>query len=361
MSKNPFGQLTIRHDDEDEEIIKSQTVTAQTHTTPQLFSTAGTAQADLKKKKKVRPEEKAKLEELQQDLRRGDEEEETGFQVVQKKATRTNKPSNDEAQTEDNKNRKPKNKGAYLERNDKQDNRPGKRQFERHSGTGRGKEISKGGAGGGHTWGNNPKNIARETAKHSEEPGTGYYERDDDRWFSSALNRDERKHKENQEEQKVEEVEAKEEQPVEEKKEETGATEEQGDYRRKKKFPVTEEVKKEDLLERPENALSVGEYKQLLKQKNQGLTAKQANVVRANETEAQPKTRDESEFIMGAGEIKKKNLKQKEKKANTDVKELVVDIKTEDGERRYHDKENRGDNRKGKGKYHYKDEDFPEL
>ena len=44
-----------------------------------------------------------------------------------------------------------------------------KRLYERHSGTGRGKEISKGGAGGKHTWGNNPKNIARDQDYNRDE------------------------------------------------------------------------------------------------------------------------------------------------------------------------------------------------
>jgi hypothetical protein len=177
MSKNPFGQLTIRRDDDEEDIrTPSHTQTSQTTTGTQLF--ASTQQDQQKKKKKVRPEEKAKLDEENQKENRYDDEAEGGFQVVQKKVTRT-RPLNEEVALGDDKARKPKNKGAYLERNDKQ--RPGQRQYERHSGTGRGKEIAKGGAGGGHTWGNNPKNIARETTKHSEEPGRNFYERDDDR------------------------------------------------------------------------------------------------------------------------------------------------------------------------------------
>jgi hypothetical protein len=354
MSKNPFGQLTIRRDD-DEDYVRPQDTPQQTHST-QIFSTT---QPDQKKKKKVRPEEKTKLEEQYQELKQAyDEEVERGFQVVQKKQTRA-KPGQTEEVLEDNKDRKLKNKGAYLERNDKA--RPGKRQFERHSGTGRGKEISKGGAGGGHTWGTNPKNIARETTKNEETRGA-YYEKDDERWFNSALNRDERKYNEEKQEEKQEKYE------VEEDKQETDQevlekqlkeTEEKED-RRRKKGPATEE-KKEDLLERPENALSFNEYKEMQKQKNQTIGTKQANVVRANETDAQPKTRDDSEFIVGTGDSKKKNVKPKEKKVNNDVKELVVDIKTDDGERRYYG-DNR-DNRRGKkeGKYYFKPEDFPEL
>jgi hypothetical protein len=118
-----------------------------------------------------------------------------------------------------------------------------------------------------------------------------------------------------------------------------------------------EEVKKEDLLERPENALSYNEYKELQKQKNKAVDSKPKNVVKANETDAQPQARDESQFILGAGaEGKKAKAKPKEKK-NNDVKELVVDIKTDDGLR---DNRQYGKQKKD-GKYSYKADDFPEL
>ena len=52
-----------------------------------------------------------------------------------------------------------------------------KREYERHSGTGRGKEVAKGGAGGRGTWGDNPKNIAR-----------NYERNNDDYIINSALN-----------------------------------------------------------------------------------------------------------------------------------------------------------------------------
>lgn len=51
-----------------------------------------------------------------------------------------------------------------------------KRLFDRRSGTGRGKEIAKGGAGGKYTWGNNSKELALEYTKHydiSEVEATG--------------------------------------------------------------------------------------------------------------------------------------------------------------------------------------------
>ena len=147
-SKNPFGQLSVRRDEEDEEL--PQKPSGANVSTP-LF----TQSVADKKKKKVRPEEKKKSEE------NAHEDADEGFEVVKKKA-HTGKPrvQNDENVPEEKtKEKHLKNKGAFAERNNKVT--PGKRQFERHSGTGRGKEISKNGAGGKHTWGTNPKNIAR--------------------------------------------------------------------------------------------------------------------------------------------------------------------------------------------------------
>jgi hypothetical protein len=141
MSNNPFGKLTVRRDDDEEEVKQVQTTT----TTVQ--------QADAKKKK-VRPEENKPV------VVQHKEENNEGFETVGK--VKTQKPrraeNNDEEKQIDPKDRKPKNKGAYANK----PVREGKRQFERHSGTGRGKEIAKNGAGGHHTWGTNPKQIAKE-------------------------------------------------------------------------------------------------------------------------------------------------------------------------------------------------------
>jgi hypothetical protein len=184
------------------------------------------------------------------------------------------------------------------------------------------------------------------------------------------LNRDEKKIREEKQEEQVvvEEEKPKEQQPeVQQEAENTENKEGQQEdgWRRKKGKFAPEEEKKEDLLERPENALSVHEYRELLKQKNQALGTKTVNVVKANETEAQPRVRDDSEFILGSGEQKKaKTAKPKEKK--TDAKELVVEIKTEDvGARRFDNRDNRGPYQGGRGKkeekFYYNPEEFPEL
>ena len=68
----------------------------------------------------------------------------------------------DEEGEEIKKDFKPKHKGTGN--NDRVFNktRPQKRQYEKHSGTGRGKESAKGGAGGKTVWGDNPEQIARQ-------------------------------------------------------------------------------------------------------------------------------------------------------------------------------------------------------
>lgn len=152
-TKNPFGQLNIRRDDDDEVERKPAQVQV--------------AQAPAQEhKKKVRPEER-KPQEQHQD---NDTE---GFSEVKKsKVAARPKPAIEESH-DTKKEKHIKNKGAFNPKNDKV--APGKRQFERQSGTGRGKEIAKNGAGGKHTWGTNPKNIAR------EKDDFNYY--DDDRKY----------------------------------------------------------------------------------------------------------------------------------------------------------------------------------
>ena len=173
MSKNPFGQLVVRRDDDEDETNFTNAKPSTTTSTGPLFTQN---QAD-KKKKKVRPEENKK------ETSEYREENNEGFEEIKKRAPR-NKQSNEDETQVDPKARKPKNKGAYLDRNDKP-LRDGKRQFDRQSGTGRGKEIAKGGAGGHHTWGNNSKAIAREASKQVETKD--YYSRDDDRCNSFLI------------------------------------------------------------------------------------------------------------------------------------------------------------------------------
>ena len=158
---NPFGKMKVERDSEDEnedfQKVKSNKPSQQLFVAPE------------QKKKKKRPENTEN-----QGTKIEDEE---GFEEVSKHKPQRKKQKSEEgddfnslkqnhyAQKEGPKYYPPKNK------------KPGKREFERKSGTGRGKEISKGGAGGKGTWGNNPKEISRRYEKNN-----------DDYYFEQALN-----------------------------------------------------------------------------------------------------------------------------------------------------------------------------
>jgi hypothetical protein len=332
MSKNPFGQLSVRRDDDDEVTIK--TVQHTTASSDPLFQQK---EAD-KKKKKVRPEENKK-ENVQTK-----EDNLEGFEVVGKTKQKQKTRGDEEEQQVERKDRKPKNKGAF----EAKPPREGKRQFERHSGTGRGKEIAKGGAGGHHTWGSNPKQIAKEGEREVD-----YYS-NDDKWFRSALS-------EKKPEDVKEIIEEEPQKEVEEVRQEEVAAPQEIKERRKRKGE--EEEKKEDDLERPENALSLAEYKELLRQKNQGLDNKPKTVVKANETDAQFKTKEEGQFVLGlTTEDKKKDKKIKDKKVDSREKDItasvVSNLKTDDGTSR--DKHYGKQEKKG-GKFRFNANEFPEL
>ena len=99
--------------------------------------------------------------------------------------------NNDEEEEEGEKEHKKRrgiNYNTYEER-DYRENRkqPRGRRFDRHSGTGRGREIAKDGAGGKYTWDNNPEKIARD-----------YENNDDDYFFEEALNPENRERRERQ-------------------------------------------------------------------------------------------------------------------------------------------------------------------
>jgi len=163
-TRNPFGQLRVDRDD-DEEV--TQTVTKATTSTPLFANPQATEQ---KKKKKVRPDEKKKSEEPVA-------ESNEGFEVVGKQKQRNQRSHNAEEEEEvagegKIKSDKHANKVGAGHHNGQRPIRSGKRQFDRQSGTGRGKEVAKGGAGGKTVWGDNPENIAKQSLKEE-------YSRDD--------------------------------------------------------------------------------------------------------------------------------------------------------------------------------------
>lgn len=152
-TKNPFGNLKIERDSDDEDFVK---VTAKTTTSASNF----TSSTEMKKKKKVRPEENKKEETVAQDLGEG-------FEIVGKNKQKTYTVRNveEEAQEEKQGNKEKKNKGASHHDKNQNKTRPHKRLYDKQSGTGRGRETAKNGAGGKTVWGDNPDQIARRAKK----------------------------------------------------------------------------------------------------------------------------------------------------------------------------------------------------
>jgi hypothetical protein len=158
-TRNPFGQLRVDRDD-DEEV--TQSVTKATTATP-LFTNPQAA--EQKKKKKVRPDEKKRSEEPVQ-------ESNEGFEVVGKpkpqRHQRKYNPTEEENVSGEGKIKEDKHSNKLGQGHHAHTARPfraGKRQFERHSGTGRGKETAKNGAGAKTVWGDNPEFIAKQSMR----------------------------------------------------------------------------------------------------------------------------------------------------------------------------------------------------
>ena len=156
-SKNPFGNLNInREDDDDEDYVKvtrKNSVSASNHT----------SHTEMKKKKKIRPEVTREAEPSTQISE--------GFEVVGKvkKTPYTAKnvaEEGEEIQKDFKKTDSKFHKGTGNKDREYNKNRPQKRQYEKHSGTGRGKETAKNGAGGKTVWGDNSEQIARQGKKN---------------------------------------------------------------------------------------------------------------------------------------------------------------------------------------------------
>jgi hypothetical protein len=153
MSSNPFEKLHIKRGEEEEDDGQGefQQVKSKDKNVP-----FGIEQ----KKKKQRPKEKVEEE--------GDE----GFEEVPSKFKKKNPENNDEEEIkgDEHKKRKGINYNTAEERDYRTKDKPRRgRQFDKHSGTGRGKEIAKGGAGGKGTWGENPKTIARNFENNNDD------------------------------------------------------------------------------------------------------------------------------------------------------------------------------------------------
>ena len=165
---NPFEKLHVkREESDDDDQGEFQKVKGKEKNVPIGLE---------HKKKKNRPVEKVQ------------DDDNEGFEEVPNKMKKK-RPVNDEEEEEakggEHKKRKGINYQTVEDKEYRTKDKPKRgRQFDRHSGTGRGKEIAKGGAGGKGTWGENPKNIARDFENNEEY---------DDYYFESALNPEKRK------------------------------------------------------------------------------------------------------------------------------------------------------------------------
>lgn len=148
MTTNPFGKLDIRRGYSDDENVNRENIK----------NLLDPIETDDRKKRKVRPN----TEELQA--------EDQGFEMVNKKGKIKQSPFTTEEPISKELSNKSIHKVPYMYRQDVVHTKSGKRLYDRHSGTGRGKEVAKGGAGGLHTWGDNPKAIALESTKHLNDP-----------------------------------------------------------------------------------------------------------------------------------------------------------------------------------------------
>ena len=210
-SNNPFEKLHVKREAEEEDDGQGefQQVKGKEKNIP-----IGLEQ----KKKKMRPKEKV------------EDDDNEGFEEVRK-----NKKVGDDEEEEskggEHKKRKGINYNTAEEKNYRTKDKPKRgRQFDRHSGTGRGKEIAKGGAGGKGTWGENPKNIARDFENNN-----------DDYYFEEALNPDKKKERPPRRPKKENKKEGEEGQEEEGKKEG-----EENKNRKERKYepkPLTEEEK----------------------------------------------------------------------------------------------------------------------
>ena len=351
-TNNPFGKFKADSDSEEEIRQPQKPIQPLDQSEPS------------KKKKKVRPEKQ------QQDQPKEDNE---GFEEVGKKLPKKKKEHVVAKSTQENADesfpKKDFRESGHMR--GKPGNPRGRgrgREFDRRSGTGRGREIAKGGAGGKHTWGTNPRSNARE-----------YENSNDDYLIDRALHPEKRErrrfYKNNNDEQqqqqhqhdKKEEQEHKAEEGVEQ-QQHNDVNENEGEVKeRKERKDKTEnnkpEVKEEEKLKLPTNAISLEEYLANKQPSTTTTTVKQ--VEKPKETQnLKIKEKEETNTIGLSGTFTKKGKKQKEKKINKAEEELNQQVfeNIKIGEDRTY---NRRDNyhQKGKkhGKFQYNPDEFPEL
>lgn len=368
---NPFNKLKVHRDEEDNVVTTNTTTSVNTakSNTP-LFNTN---KPEEKKKVKQRPPKDEKTGAATTD----DNE---GFEYVgklPKKNPRTNnnlnsefvsyetKPGTKDTLVNDNK--------PHYKRGDKYDNtfKPrtnNKREFDRHSGTGRGKEVKKSGAGGRGTWGNTNVEAKREVVDYDD---TDYY-------FNKALNpkatKEEVLTETNNTNTKTKEettttttkvegenkTETKVEGETEVAKDGEGKTDDK--KKKRKNDKKEEEVDEKDKLVIPENAITFEEFKKK-RQENKGNTNENKEVKVEINLEAINSKKDTSGNVntntTGAKKGKAKNTKvnAKELEANKYLGNLIV----EDNSKPSYNKERNYEKKNKNTGVKYNEKEFPEL
>ena len=332
-TSNPFDKLNVKREEEEDEEQEFHQVKGKEKNVPYGIE---------QKKKKVRPKE----------VEKGEEEGEEGFEEVPSKTKKRREENAEETEEKQHKKRRGVNFNTAEEREHRLQDKPRRgRQYDRQSGTGRGKEIAKGGAGGKGTWGDNPKNIAKNYENYN----------DDDYYFESALNpekREERPRRPKKEYKKEGE---------EKEKEEEGNKEDKKDKKEFKPKPI--EIKEEDKLHRPENEMSLDDY---LKSKEKP-KEEEKEVERIKDGKPLTKNEKKKEEILGTtGQGKKKEKKKKDKNVNQEELDLNYEIGANLNIGGDYERRERGDRRKGGkgrgrggrgrgGEFHFDEKDFPKL
>ena len=331
---NPFEKLKIKKEEDEDEEGEFQPVKGKEKSVP----------IGLEKKKKPRPAEKVE-----------NDKDEEGFTEVSKK-TRKHRPEEDDGEESkggEHRKRKGINFNTAEERDYREKDKPKRgRQFDRRSGTGRGKEISKGGAGGKGTWGENPKNIARDFENNN-----------DDYFFDQALHPEKRKEKKDRPPKRTKKEDQKEgeEKEGEQKEGEEKKEEEKQNRRRFEPKPLTEEEK----LKIPEGAQSLEEY--LQKQKKTLESEEKKEVKRVKDGDPLKKREDKKDNIVGTSTTgRKKGKKKKEKEINKEELDLNAKIGANlmiSGANERERRPRKGGNKKGnqENKFIFNEKDFPEL
>ena len=331
MSSNPFEKLNVKRDEEDDDDQgEFQQVKGKAKNVPIGLET---------KKKKIRPKEKV------------EDDDNEGFEEVPNRMRKKKLEGDDEEETQggEHKKRKGINYNTAEEKDYRTKDKPRRgRQFDRHSGTGRGKEISKGGAGGKGTWGENPKNIARDFENNN-----------DDYYFEEALNPEKKKERPPKRPKKENKKEGEE---GEQQKEEGEENKNKKERRQFEPKPLTEEEK----LNKPKDAISLEDYLKSTEKPKEN--EEQKEVKRINDGAPLVKKEEKKDEFVGVSTGgKKKGKKKKQKEINKEELDLNAQIGANLEISGAGERPNRREWKKKKfqkeekEKFVFNEKDFPEL